>query len=66
MKEKTDLLLICTCGCKYQFGIDNFGGGSAAFSIRKNGRHRWQGVVLEKDEVKKIIEFLFDCLKGGE
>jgi len=51
------LRLICDCGCKSQVLIQ-FDKEVMTIDTRDEGRKKWHGVVLYKDKMKKVENFL--------
>lgn len=63
MKEKElknknkGILLSCYCGCKAQLMVQNIGNGQFMIDTQTDKRHRWVGVVLTKEDSKKMADF---------
>ena len=54
--QPPDLLFKCDCYCGQQLGVNYFGDNQMEFNVREDGRHRWQGVVINADQMKEIIK----------
>jgi len=55
-KSPPDLLFKCDCGCGQQLGVNFFGDQQMEFNVREDGRHRWAGVVVNKDQIDAIMD----------
>ncbi len=61
MQEQNTLLSFkCNCCCSAELQIQNAGDGQIMIGTRINGRHRWIGVVLDKDQANNVHAFLKD------
>jgi len=53
-----DVTFKCSCGCNSQVLVVEFPEGQVEINTRVDGRKRWMGVVLSKEDVKKLRKFL--------
>ena len=48
----------CSCGCGAQLLVQVLENGDIMVDTRVDGRHRWVGVVVDKEERKRLKEVL--------
>ena len=59
MKKKIEeLQLKCDCGCTSQVLLQLHPENFLQIDCRDSGRHKWHGVVLYEDNMKKVKKFI--------
>lgn len=56
-KKENDLFTKCDCNCGQQLLINVFDKDSVEINTRIDGRKKWTGVVLNKEDVKRLQDF---------
>lgn len=57
-KKGNELFFKCDCGCGQQMLVIEVGDGRCEINTRVDGRRKWTGVVLSKEDGNKFIMFL--------
>ncbi|MBI4226062.1 hypothetical protein HY612_03015 [Candidatus Roizmanbacteria bacterium] len=53
-----ELFLKCLCGCGQQLLINDYADNSIEINIRIDGRRKWNGVVLGKENIKELRKYI--------
>lgn len=56
-KNHQELLLKCSCGCSSQLLIQIVDDKLSLIDTRIDGRRRWIGVALKRNDIKRLLEF---------
>ena len=57
VKDIKDTVFKCDCGCGSELAIGEFGDGRFTFAIKQTDRE-WNEVVIDAENIKKIVELL--------
>lgn len=56
-KNHKELLLKCSCGCNAQLLIQIVNDNLSLIDTRIDGRRRWIGVALKRNDIKRLLGF---------